>query len=176
MGNFISKSKLAIILSGLEGFSEPNVKKEQYLMDSEIGAEVIWNAFLLGEIKGKNIADFGCGTGLIGIAALLLGAKQVYFVDSDKKALEITKKNVSHMESESCGIGNAEFLCQNIEDFDKKVDVVIQNPPFGTKIKHIDALFLKKAVKSAPIVYSFHRRKTHRINVSCIRLSRQNQN
>jgi len=69
-----SKSRLAIALSRLEGFSEPKVRQEQYLMDSEIGASVLWNACLLGDIRGKVIADLGCGTGMLGIGALMLGA------------------------------------------------------------------------------------------------------
>ena len=94
MTKISSKSTLAIALSRLEDFSKPKVRQEQYLMDSEIGASMLWNACLLGDIGAKTIADLGCGTGILGIGALLLGAKQVIFVDSDEKALEIAKKNV----------------------------------------------------------------------------------
>ena len=38
-----------------------------------------------------------------------------------------------------------------------KADVVIQNPPFGTKEKHIDKQFLEKAFTIAPVVYSLHK-------------------
>ena len=79
MEQISSKSRLAVILSGLEGFSKPKVRQEQYLMDGEIGAFVLWNAYLLGDIKGKVIADLGCGTGVLGIGTLLLGAKHVFF-------------------------------------------------------------------------------------------------
>src|SRR3989344_6854737 len=109
-----SKSGLAIILSGLKGFSEPKVRQEQYLMDSEIGASVLWNACLLGDIEGKVIADLGCGTGILGIGALLLGANKVIFVDSDKKALETAKNNVSKVKSEGYSLGDAEFICKDI--------------------------------------------------------------
>src|SRR3989338_1673942 len=95
-----SKSRLAIALSRLEGFSEPKVRQEQYLMDSEIGASVLWNACLLGDIRGKVIADLGCGTGMLGIGALMLGAKQVLFVDMDKNALETAKNNILKVKSE----------------------------------------------------------------------------
>src|SRR3989339_2175564 len=100
MAKNMSKSRLAIALSGLEGFYEPKVRQEQYLMDSEIGASMLWNAYLLRDIEGKVIADLGCGTGLLGIGSLLLGAKHVFFVDSDEKVLEIAKNNVSKVKSE----------------------------------------------------------------------------
>ena len=157
MGQITSKSTLAIALSHLEGFNEPKVREEQYLMDSEIGAEVLWNAYLLGDMRGKVIADLGCGTGILGIGALLLGAKDVFFIDSDEKALEIAKNNYSKIKSEGYNIGKVELVCQDIINFDVKVEVVIQNPPFGTKVRHNDVFFLEKALKMAPIVYSFHK-------------------
>lgn len=152
-----SKSGLAILLSKLEGFSEPKVRQEQYLMDSEIGAFTLWNAYLLGDIEGKVIADLGCGTGIFGIGALLLGAKQAIFVDSDEKALEIAKKNVSKVRSEGYILGKVKFICQDIGKIKIKAEIVFQNPPFGTKVGHADASFLEKALETASVVYSFHK-------------------
>jgi putative methylase len=34
------------------------------------------------------------------------------------------------------------------------------NPPFGTKRKHLDKLFLGKALRMAPVVYSIHKSST----------------
>ena len=155
-----SKSGLAIILSALRGFYEPKVRQEQYLMDSEIGASVLWNAYLLGDIEGKVIADFGCGTGILGIGALLLGAKHAFFVDSDEKALETAKNNILKVKSENYTLGKIKFICQDIKKLKLKADAVLENPPFGTKIKHNDIFFLEKALKTAPVVYSFHKSET----------------
>lgn len=160
MKDFMTKSRLAIILSDLEGFQEPKVRQEQYLMDSEIGASVLWNAYILKDIEGKVIADLGCGTGTLGIGALLLGAKSVFFVDSDKKALEIAKNNFSKVESEGYNVGNAEFVCQDISKLEVSADLVLQNPPFGTKLRHNDIYFLENAMKIAPVMYSFHKSET----------------
>ncbi len=156
----ISKSRLAIILSGLKGFSEPKVRQEQYLIDSEIAALMLWNAYLLDDIEKKVIADLGCGTGILGIGALLLGAKHVFFVDSDKNALEIAKKNILKVKSEGYKLGKAGFMGKDIGKLRIKADVVVQNPPFGTKIRHNDIFFLEKALETAPIVYSFHKSET----------------
>ena len=155
-----SKSGLAITLSRLEGFSEPKVRQEQYLIDSEIGASVLWNAYLLGNTEGKVIADFGCGTGLLGIGALLLGAKYAFFVDSDKKALETAKNNASKLKSEGYSFGKMRFICNDIGRLKIKADVVLENPPFGTKMRHNDIFFLENALETAPVVYSFHKSET----------------
>jgi len=152
-----SKSGLAIVLSKLEGFFEPKVRQEQYLMDSEIGASMLWNAYLIGDIEGKVIADFGCGTGILGIGALLLGAKQTIFMDSDEKALGIAKKNLSKVKSEGYSLGKVKFICQDISEIKIKAGIVLQNPPFGTKVSHADIPFLEKALETAPVVYSFHK-------------------
>ncbi len=33
----------------------------------------------------------------------------------------------------------------------------MQNPPFGTKEKHLDKKFLEKAFEIAPVIYSMHK-------------------
>ncbi|HHI04113.1 MAG TPA: DNA methylase [Candidatus Woesearchaeota archaeon] len=157
-----SKSKLAILLSKLRIFEAPKLKAEQYTTDSEIAADVLWQAYYLGDIENKTIADLGSGTGILGLGALLLGAKKVLFIESDKNSIQTAKLNLGFLE-EKTGIKltkKAIFLNQNINDFNDEVDTVIQNPPFGTKQKHADKIFLKKAFSLAKIIYSFHKLET----------------
>jgi len=45
------------------------------------------------EMKGKTVIDYGCGSGILGIAALLLGAERVIAVDNDPQALLATADN-----------------------------------------------------------------------------------
>lgn len=155
--NLSSKSSLAIILSNLKGFKEQKVSLEQYTTDSEIAASILWDACLRGDIRQKVIADFGSGTGILGLGALLLGAKKVYFIEIDQDAIKISKDNYKRLKSEFSLKGCAVFLNQGIQDFDKAVDVIIENPPFGVKKRHADKIFLEKAIKTAPIVYSLHK-------------------
>ena len=157
MDEIRSKSGLAIVLSKLEGFKEPKVSVEQYAMDSEVGAFVLWNGLLKGDIREKVSADMGCGTGILGIGALLLGAKKVFFVDSDSSALKIAKKSLEKAKSEYMIQGEAVFICKDIKDFSEKCDTVIENPPFGVKVRHADRAFLDKALGIGKIVYSFHK-------------------
>lgn len=151
-----SKGALAVVLSGLASFQEPKVKSEQYTTDSEIAAQVLWNAKLIGDI-GKVSVDLGCGTGILGIGLALLGSEKVLFVDSDEKALEIAKKNIEKVKSEGYAIGETIFMCKDISDFNEKCSLAIQNPPFGTKVSHADKKFLKKAFEASDIIYSFHK-------------------
>ena len=163
----ISKSGLAIILSKLKGFEGPKVMAEQYSIDPEIAATVLWKALYSEKVRVCSIADLGCGTGILGIGALLLGASKVYFVDNDENALKIAKENLDLcIKSESSYKGQIngkyEFILADVTEFDKKVDTVIMNPPFGVKVRHNDRTFLGKALEIAKTVYSFHKSESLR--------------
>jgi len=45
------------------------------------------------ELHDKVVVDYGCGSGILGIAALLLGARRVIAVDNDPQALIATVEN-----------------------------------------------------------------------------------
>lgn len=45
------------------------------------------------DLVGKYLIDFGCGSGILAIAAVLLGAKQVVAIDNDPQALVATESN-----------------------------------------------------------------------------------
>lgn len=152
-----SRSALAIDLSKLDVFEQADVSLEQYPTDSEIAATVLWQAHMNRDILDKKVADLGSGTGILGIGALILGAKFVYFVEKDEKAVEILKKNLENIE----GIERKhQILHMDVDGFKEKADVVIENPPFGTKEKHADKMFLEKAFSTAKTVYSFHKTST----------------
>jgi ribosomal protein L11 methyltransferase len=46
-------------------------------------------------VAGRNVIDYGCGSGILGIAALKLGAAHVWAVDLDPQALLATRDNAA---------------------------------------------------------------------------------
>jgi len=154
-----SKKSLEIKLSKLKGFENPSWELEQYKTPSKIAADWIWNMAMKSEVAGKIILDAGCGPGIIGIGLLLLGAKKVYFIDKDKEIIKTCIESYNKIKEEY-EISEAEFIIEDVSLFDQEVDIVVQNPPFGTKDKHADKRFLETAFKSAPIVYSMHKYST----------------
>ena len=46
-----------------------------------------------GELQGREVLDFGCGSGILALAALKLGAAQATGVDNDPQALVATRDN-----------------------------------------------------------------------------------
>lgn len=45
------------------------------------------------DVEGKDVIDVGCGSGILGIAAKICGAKSVYMCDIDAQAVEFATKN-----------------------------------------------------------------------------------
>lgn len=156
------KSQLAILLSKLQVFDSPNADLEQYPLDGNSAATILWAAFQNKDIENKIVADLGCGTGILGLGAILLGAKKVYFIDKSESAVKKAKQNLHFLENE---IGEhlndkAIWLIGDITLFKNKVNTVLENPPFGTKTEHADRIFLEKALEIGKSVYSIHKTST----------------
>lgn len=45
------------------------------------------------DLVGKTLIDYGCGSGILAVAAILLGARQAYAIDIDPQALTATQAN-----------------------------------------------------------------------------------
>lgn len=45
------------------------------------------------DLQGKTVIDYGCGSGILGVAALLLGAEHVHAIDIDPQALTASRYN-----------------------------------------------------------------------------------
>jgi len=73
-------------------------------------------------VTGKTIIDFGCGSGILAVAAVLLGAKQVYAIDIDPQALTATQDNAEKNRV------SAQIKTYLPEDFKPlEVDIVLAN-------------------------------------------------
>lgn len=154
-----SKQDLELELSKLKVFAKPSLFLEQYSTPAHIAADWIWQMALKGEVAGKTILDAASGPGILGIGLLLMGAKKVYFVDVAKEVMEICVENYNSVKEEF-ELGEAEFIVEDIVLFDEAVDLVVQNPPFGTKDEHADKKFLEQAFSFGQIVYSMHKWST----------------
>jgi len=159
----MSKAQLGIVLSRLKGFIQPKVRTEQYLTNPEIAADMIYGAYMAGYIDGKIIADFGAGNGILGLGAALMGAGKTYLIESESKAIGIINKNMDLLKSELGDLFDQNKVVifeGDVEKFSEKVDLILQNPPFGTKKEHADKEFLAKAFELAGNVYTLHKTST----------------
>lgn len=73
-------------------------------------------------LNGKDIIDFGCGSGILAIAALKLGARHANAVDIDSQALVATKNN-----AENNAIDSSQLTTDFPEKLEAPVDILIAN-------------------------------------------------
>ncbi len=145
-------------LRTIEQLNNPNPNLEQYFTPPGIALNFLEKI----DLKDKVIADLGCGNGILGLTALLLGARKVYFFDIDKNALVFAEKNYNQLKLNS-DLGEALFINKDISLVKKSefsdVDVSTLNPPFGTTEdnKKLDVVFLKKAIKLSNKIVSMHK-------------------
>ncbi len=75
------------------------------------------------DITGKRVVDYGCGSGILGIASALKGAERVVCVDNDPQALEATLANAARngvtdlvqcLAPEEYSENSADFVLANI--------------------------------------------------------------
>lgn len=78
------------------------------------------------DVQDKVVIDYGCGSGILGIAALLLGAKKVYAVDLDPQAVLSTRQNaaINHVDDKLWVGLPEEFEAQFPQ---LKADVIVAN-------------------------------------------------
>ena len=86
------------------------------------------------ELEGSRVLDLFAGSGQLGIEALSRGAAQAVFVDADRRAVELVKKNLRHTGLEKGArvvqSDYAVFLAGKLEPF----DIALLDPPYGKGI------------------------------------------
>lgn len=162
MKKITKKKHLEMAIQKVPKHPNPKVDLEQYSTPATIAADLLWNAYSLGDIADKKVMDLGCGTGIFAIASKLLGAASAIGVDIDKDSTDLA--------SSYCG--DVDFICSDICDLenDFDVDTIFQNPPFGSQKnakKGADLKFISKAIElSTKVLYSFHMASTEEFLIS----------
>lgn len=162
MKKITKKKHLEMAIQKVPKHPNPKVDLEQYSTPATIAADLLWNAYSLGDIADKKVMDLGCGTGIFAIASKLLGAASAIGVDIDRDSTDLA--------SSYCG--DVDFICSDICDLenDFDVDTIFQNPPFGSQKnakKGADLKFISKAIELSPkVLYSFHMASTEEFLIS----------
>jgi len=90
------------------------------------------------KIENSNVIDICSGTGALGIEALSRGAKLIYFIDKDPKAINVLQKNISKLKIDykdetyiKIIRDDANKALQNIKN---NFDIVIIDPPYNSNV------------------------------------------
>lgn len=92
------------------------------------------------KLEGSHFLDLFAGSGSMGIEAMSRGAEKVVFVEKDRKAIEIIKKNLSSCKFTDGYAVYKDDVFRRIEclkDDGEQFDIVYLDPPFT-----VDSIFL----------------------------------
>jgi len=74
------------------------------------------------DLSGKRIVDYGCGSGILAVAAAMMGAEEVYAYDIDAQAFDATLDNAARN-----NVANKIVICRSDRDIPSEVDIVVAN-------------------------------------------------
>ncbi len=86
------------------------------------------------DLEGKSVIDYGCGSGILAIAARKLGATRVAAIDIDPQALAATRDNMRRNEIDPDSLN----ICLPEEMDFEPVDLLIANILSGPLVKMTD--------------------------------------
>jgi putative methylase len=115
-----------------------------------IASDILFIAYSEGDIKGMDVMDLGCGTGMFSIGAWMLGADSVHGLDVSEKAIAVAKENMKEFGADVM------FEVCDITDIGGRGDTAVMNPPFGCQRRNADRPFLDTAMGLCGTVYSMH--------------------
>ena len=116
------------------------------------------------QLEQSNVLDLYAGTGSFGLECLSRKAKSVYFVENEKNAIEILKKNIEKLKlKKNTKIFFNDVLSlierQNISE--SKFDLIFCDPPFKSlNIKKLVTLIFDRHWLSKNGVIILHRHKS----------------
>ena len=156
---------LAIQLSRLAPHPCLRVELEQYATEGDLAAFWMLAIDQTDGLEDRHVVDLGSGNGILGIAALLLGARKVTFVETDKDALEILHSNLNTLDKAlmaQAEVVNAHIGRDEVEL--ESVDLLVMNPPWGVQTAKADRPFLELAFGSdASAIHVLHSEKAAHI-------------
>ena len=99
---------------------------------ADIVKQSIFNK-LAQEVKDSRVLDVFCGTGALGIEALSRGAREVVFIDSNIKSINLTKENLQKLGIEARTIC-ADYVSALNRLRGENFDIIIMDPPYKSGV------------------------------------------
>lgn len=154
----------------------------------DVVREGIFNA-LTFDVEESVVLDLFAGSGSMGIEALSRNARHAYFVDKDKTAINVIKKNIANLVIKDATIINDDYM-NALEAFEKQhivFDIVFLDPPYKLDIieEIITILFDKHLISEHAIIvietdYSlklddarFTKNKNYKYGRTCVTIRRR---
>ncbi|MCX5806998.1 MAG: 50S ribosomal protein L11 methyltransferase [Proteobacteria bacterium] len=128
-------------------------------------------------MEDKTVLDLGCGSGILSINAVLLGARKVTSIDNDADTVFSAKKNVALNNTEKISLA-----CTDLQHVSGRYDIVLANldirtfTSYSEKIKEfvkrygyiiVSGILWKERKKLVPLFHPFLLTQTEKKNAWC---------
>ncbi|MFX1285422.1 MAG: METTL5 family protein [Promethearchaeota archaeon] len=138
----------------INSFHKGKIQLEQYTLPAQLIAFILVS--LEKDLKNQRIVEFGSGTGRISLPLVKFFSTHLLCVDVDSKTIYDLKRLFKEQKLEvELLISAIEFL--ETYSWKNSYELSIMNPPFGTKRRGIDVVFLEKALVFSKKVISIHK-------------------
>ena len=115
------------------------------------------------KFEKTNILDLYSGTGSFGLECLSRQANDVCFVEKEKDAIKILKKNIGKLKLEkktTIFVGNVFDIIEKKNIFETKFELIFCDPPFKSlNMKKLIELIVNKNLLRKEGIIIFHRNK-----------------
>jgi rRNA N6-adenosine-methyltransferase METTL5 len=163
--------QLESLLQNISVFDKPKIDLEQYPTSPHIAARLLHTAHTeYDDIESAIVTDLGIGCGVLTAGAVFLDSAFNIGLDVDLDALN--KAAACFAESDlEVDLIHADAKCALDTGLMRrlKCDTVIMNPPFGTRVEGIDAVFLELAANVPDIVFELTIRYLSMLFIRCTR-------
>ena len=140
--------QLAKQLSQLIPHPMNNVELEQYASEGDFVAYWLARLQEVDSIDGQHVYDLGAGNGIIGIAALFMGANHVTFVEADAEVCQIIQQNLDLLDADPSMYTIVHERILESSFHLNEGCMVLMNPPWGVQSIKADRPILESAFAS----------------------------
>lgn len=109
-------------------------------------------SMLQDRIGGAVFVDLFAGTGSVGLEALSHGARHVYFVERDRRTLQVLQRNIRHCElaaQTTVVVASLPQALKRLPD-DVQADIIFLDPPYTSDLAETTFDALSRRVLLAP--------------------------
>jgi 16S rRNA (guanine966-N2)-methyltransferase len=95
-----------------------------------------WFSALGGALPGARVLDLYAGSGALGLEALSRGASKVHFVEADRRACAVLRRNLHALDVEQrtqVTRGEALSFVSRLSTVDHEFDIVLADPPYESE-------------------------------------------
>jgi 16S rRNA (guanine(966)-N(2))-methyltransferase RsmD len=129
------------------------VKSELLRPTTSMMREALFN-ICQQEIEGSSFLDLFAGIGAIGLEALSRGAKEVYFVEKERRHVEVIHANIALLQEQYRSHVLAQDVFKALSYLEKRglsFDIIFADPPYGDKEYSLTNQLLE-ALDSRPLL------------------------